>query len=147
MSAKKYVVDLTEAERAELLALIRKGMAVARCITRAHILLLAAEDQTDQAIAQALHVGRATVERTRRRFVAGNLTRALHDDPRPGGKRKLDSKQEAFLAALACSAPPAGRDHWTMQLLADELIRMERVSAISDETVRRVLKKTISNPG
>jgi hypothetical protein len=85
----------------------------------------------------------ATVERTRRRFVeGGEVERALGDKPRPGGRPKLDGKQEAHLVALACSAPAEGRARWTMQLLADRLVELALVDAISDETVRRALKKT-----
>lgn len=138
---KRYVVDLTADERAELLTLLTKGVAPARKLTRARILLLADEGGTDGAIAAALHVHPATVERTRRRFVEGGLETALTEAPRPGGRPKLDGKQEAFLVALACSTPPEGRARWTMQLLADRLAELELVDAISDETVRRTLKK------
>jgi len=147
MPKKRYVVDLTDAERQQLLALTKKGKVSARQLNRAHILLLADEGATDEAIAKALHVGDTTVGRIRQRFVEGNLERALREDPRPGRAPMLDDKQEAFLIALACSAPPEGRKCWTMQLLADELVRLQRVTAISDETVRRVLKKRRSNPG
>lgn len=140
---KIYVVTLTQDERATLLDLTKKGSTSARKIARAHILLHAAEGASDQAIADALHVGRATVERTRKRFVEGNLDRALSELPRPGGKRKLDGKQEALLVATACSSPPEPRARWTMQLLADKLVELKVVAAISDETVRRTLKKGI----
>jgi transposase len=139
---KRYTVDLTADERAGLLALLHKGTAPARRLTRARILLLADEGGTDRKIAAALHAHPATVERTRRRCVEGGVERALSDKPRLGGRPKLDGKQEAFLVALACSAPPEGRSHWTMQLLADRLVELELVDAISDETVRRTLKKT-----
>lgn len=139
---KRYIIDLRTDERAELLRLLNKGVAPARRLTRARILLLADEGGTDQGIAAALHVHAATVERTRRRFVEGGVERALNDQPRPGGRPKLDGKQEAYLVALACSAPPEGRARWTMQLLADRLVALELVAAISDETVRRVLQKT-----
>jgi transposase len=140
---KRHIVDLTADERAGLLALLHKGVAPARRLTRARILLLADEGGIDQEIAAALHVHRATVERTRRRFVeGGEVERALSDKPRPGGRPKLDGKQEAHLVALACSAPPEGRARWTMQLLADRLVELALVDAISDETVRRTLKKT-----
>ena len=143
MPKKKYIVDLTEAERQQLLDLTKKGKVSARKLNRAHILLQAADGATDLAIANALHVGTATVERMRRRFVVGNLERALNEDPRPGRKPKLDAQQEAWLIATACSAPPAGRQGWTMQLLADDLVRLGQIDTISDETVRRTLKKTI----
>lgn len=139
---KRYIVDLTADERAGLLALLHKGVAPARRLTRARILLLADEGGTDQEVAAALHVHPATAERARRRFVEGGVERALSDKPRPGGRPKLDGKQEAHLVALACSAPPEGRARWTMQLLADRLVELALVDAISDETVRRTLKKT-----
>ncbi len=144
---KKYIVDLTEVERTQLLELVKKGKRSARKVTRAHVLLLADEGASDRAIAEALHVGRRTVERTRRRFVEGNLDWALSDRPRPGGPRKLNGKQEAFLVATACTTPPEGRSRWTMQLLAGRLVELKVVDSISDETVRRTLKKTTSSPG
>lgn len=140
--AKKYIVDLSEAERTELRDLIKKGSAAARRLCRAHILLRADEDATDASIAEALHVSIRTVERTRMKFVEGNLAFALNERPRPGAKRKLDAKGEAHLVALACSTPPTGQAVWTMWLLADELVGLGVVESISDETVRRTLKKT-----
>jgi transposase len=139
---KRYLVDLTRSERTELLSLLNKGIAPARTLTRARILLAAHENKTDVQIAEALHVHPATVERTRRRFVEGRAARALHEKPRPGGRPKLAPKQEAFLVALACSNAPSGRGHWTLQLLADHLVELGVVDTISDETVRRALKKT-----
>ena len=140
---KRYVVNLADDERTTLLDLVRKGTVAARKLTRAHILLHADENVSDQAIADALHVGRATVERSRKRFVEGGLDGALTDHPRPGGQRKLDGKAEATLVAWACSTPPDDHTRWTMQLLADKLVALKLVETISDETVRRTLKKTI----
>jgi transposase len=145
--AKRYRVTLAEEERAHLLALTKKGKVAARKLARAHILLQADAGVSDKAIAAALHIGIATVERIRKRFVEEGLDAALSERPRPGGQRKLDGKQEAFLIALACSNPPEGRQCWTMQLLADKLVAVQMVGAISDETVRRTLKKTRSNRG
>ena len=144
---KKYIVDLTDAERTQLLDLIKKGTLGARKLTRAHILLGADDGASDAAIARALHIGKRTVERTRQKFVEGNLEAALSEQPRKGAKRKLDAKQEARLIATACSTPPEGQKRWTMQLLADELVALSLVDTISDETVRRTLKKTFSSPG
>jgi transposase len=144
---KRYRVDLTDEERAQLSAVIAKGTAAARKVRRAHLLLLAAEGRSDNAIATALHIGRATVERTRKRFVEEGLEAALSERPRPGGVPKLDGKREAFLVALACTNPPEGRKCWTMQLLADRLMTEGVIAAVSDETVRRTLKKGTSSPG
>jgi transposase len=144
---KRYLVTLTEDERMHLLELTKKGKISARKLTRAHILLQADAGASAKAIAAALHIGIATVERLRKRFVEEGLEAALSERPRPGGQRKLNGKQEAFLIALACSTPPEGRQCWTMQLLADTLVAVRMVEAISDETVRRTLKKTRSNHG
>jgi Homeodomain-like domain len=146
MRPKQYRVELSDSERAELLLLVRRGKAPARAIQRAHILLRASEDAPDAETARALHTSIATVARTRQRFAAApvgeRLGHGLYDRPRPGAKPKLGAKQEAFLVALACSDAPDGRTYWTMQLLADRLVALEVVDAISDETVRRTLKKT-----
>lgn len=144
---KVYIVDLDEEERGVLLDLTRRGTMQARRLRRAQILLAAAEGATDATIAHTLHVARATVERTRQRFVEGGIDRALDERPRPGARAKLDGKAEAYLVALACSDPPDGRARWTLQLLADRLVQLEQVTSISDETVRRTLKKTRSSRG
>ena len=145
---KKYLVTLTDDELAKVVALTHKGRIAARRLTRAHILRLAHEPQSDEAIAQTLHTSVATIERVRERFVMGGLDYALSEEPRLGAPRKLDGKQEAFLVALACSTPPEGHRGWTMQLLADKLLESKVVDpALSDETVRRTLKKTISSLG
>jgi transposase len=144
---KKYIVELMAEERKELLDLIKKGSASARKLTRAHILLRADEGASDGDIAEALHVNRSTVERTRKKLVEGNLEFALSERQRPGAKRKLDDKQEAFLIATTCSAAPQGQARWSMQLLADELVSLGIVETISDETVRRTLKKTFLSLG
>jgi transposase len=139
---KVYVVDLSSEEKAELAELTKKGKTSARKLNRARILLLADEGQTDKAIAKTLDVGTSTVERTRKKFVEGGLQEALNELPRIGRERKLSGKQEAYLVALACSDPPEGRKRWTMKLLADKLIEFEVVdSTVSDETVRRTLKR------
>jgi transposase len=138
---KIYHVTLTDDERTQLHDLIKKGQTAARRITRAHILLHADEGRSDTLIAEALHVGRATVERVRKRFVEGNLERALTDAPRPGAGAKLDGKQQAFVIATACSTPPKGRTRWTLRLLAERMVALEQVDTLSHETVRRVLKK------
>jgi putative transposase len=145
--AKRYLVTLSEDERAHLLALTKKGTLSARKLLRAHILLQADAGAMDAAIAAALHGGIATVERVRKRFVEEGLAAALRERPRPGGHRKLDGTQEACLIALACSTPPEGRTCWTMQLLAGKLVELRVVDAISDETVRRMLKNTSSSRG
>ena len=139
---KKYLVELSKEQEAELRRLVKKGKASARQITRAHILLQADAGAADAEIAENLQTSIATVERTRKKFVQEGTAHALKEKPRPGAPRKLDGKQTAFLVALACSDPPAGHVSWTMQLLADRLVTLHVSDAISDETVRRTLKKT-----
>jgi transposase len=151
---KRYRVTLTDEERQELQALIAAGKAAARKLTHARILLKADASPggpawIDQRIVEALEVGVATVERVRQRFVEEGLEAALSRKPqqRPRRQPKLDGRAEARLIALACSAPPDGRKQWTLRLLADRLVELEIVEAVSDETVRRVLKKTRSSRG
>ena len=141
MPKKIYIVDLTKEERVYLLDFIKSGKHSARKLNRARILLLADEGKADGEIAEALHTGTATVQRTRQRFVGGNLEGALNERPRPGGQKKLDEKSEAILETLAHSKPPAGRKRWTLQLLADRLVQLKVVDSISHETVRQELKK------
>jgi transposase len=145
--AKRYIVDLTAEEREQLLGLLRRGKESARKVLRAQLLLLADEGMCDTSIAASLHVAVRTVERTRRRCVEEGVDAALNERRRPGGQAKLQGKAEALLVALACSAPPKGHERWTMQLLADRLVELDIVEAISDDTVRRTLKKTRRNLG
>lgn len=144
---KKYIVELRNEEREELLGLTRKGECKARRLKRAQVLLAADEGKPDREIAGAVRVHTVTIERIRRRFVEEGLEAALSERPRPGKAPKLDGHQRAHLVALACSDPPGGRVKWTMQLLADRLVEMEVVVGISDETVRVALKKGGSSPG
>jgi transposase len=145
--AKRYRVTLTDEERARLRARSRKGKPSARTVRRAQTLLLADGGRTDEAIAAALHSGPSTVARTRQRFVEEGLEAALAERPRPGAAPKLGPKQRAYVVALACTKPPEGRLRWTMQLLADRLVELEVIPAISDESIRRLLKKGRSSPG
>jgi transposase len=145
---KKYIVTLTDDERAELTELARCGKAAAYKITHARVLLKAdaapaGPGWPDERIAEALDVGTATVERLRRRFVEEGLQAALSRKKQLNRKPPvLDGAAEARLVALACSAPPLGRACWTLRLLADRLVELEVVPAVSYETVRRTLQKT-----
>lgn len=143
---KQYVVSLNDEEQTQLTSLLRKGEHNARVLTRARILLLAHDDGLDKDVAKALGVSASTVLSIRKRFTTEGFEAALYDRPRPGAVPKLDGKQEALLVALACSQPDE-RESWTMQLLADKLVELEVVTSISDETVRRTLKKTSSSRG
>ena len=153
MSHKRYRVTLTAEERAELTACVEKGKAAARTLTHARILLKADQGEggpawTDAAIVEALEVSLSTVSRVRQAFVEAGVDAALRRRPaRTPRPRKLDGVQEAHLIALACSAAPEGYARWTMRLLADRMVRLEYVDAVSHETVRQVLKKTSSSPG
>jgi len=147
--SKRYLVTLTPEERRGLTEMVRVGRRSALTLTRARILLKA--DQAaggpawpDARIAEALDCGLRTVERVRQRFVERGLEPALGRKPqdRPSRERKFDGAAGARLIALACSAPPAGRARWTLKLLADKLVELELFASVSDETVRRVLKKT-----
>ena len=143
----QYRVRLTDAERSALKTLTRTGTTRARTLTRARVLLLADRGLRDPEIADATGVSARTVQRVRRRWFERDVQSALVDRPRPGAKRRLDGIQEAHLVALACSDPPPGREHWTMQLLADRLVELAVVDAISDDTVRRTLKNRSSGRG
>jgi transposase len=147
---KKYVVTLTEEERAYLHGLFSSGKESVRRLTRARILLKADENWADKAICEAFDVSLATVERVRCRFVEEGLEAALNRRPtRRWYERKLDGKAEAHLIALACSEPPDGHKGWSFRLLAEQLVTLEQVEveSISHETVRQVLKKTKLSPG
>jgi len=142
----RYRVELTHYERNELGALLSGGKHSARKLKRAQILLAADAGTGDDEIAASVGVGGSTVYRTKRRFVEGNLERALAEEPRPGAERKLTGKEEALLVATACSAPPLGRARWTLDLLAGEMIRLTEHESLSRETVRRRLAENDLKP-
>ena len=150
---KLYRIRLTESERDDLLIRLRKGSAKSSWHRAASVLLLADENApdgplTDVEVARAVHATVRTVERIRERAVCEGLQSVLTRRPHSNPKAPLlDGKAEARLVALCCSEPPEGRARWTLQLLADKLVELEIVPGISDESVRRTLKKTLSNPG
>lgn len=144
---KKYIVRLTAEERQGLLALVKRGKGIPSKIRHAQILLAADANgpcKTDEEIAESYHCHRGTAENVRRRCVLEGLEAALvrKVQERPSRERKLDGKSEARLIAIACSSPPKGRNRWTLELLANELVRLKVVNSICDQTVRRTLKKT-----
>lgn len=142
----KYVVELTEAEREELRGFVASGSKLARKVKRAQVLLAADQGYGDEDIANMVGVGTSTVYRVKKRFVEREFAAVLDDDPRPGGSRKLTGKEEALLVAVACSKPPSGRSHWTMQLLADAFVSMSEHESLSSETVRRRLAEKKIKP-
>lgn len=150
---KRYVVTLTDSERAELRKLIATGKGAARRLAHARILLKAeastpGQGLTDERIAAEVEVGIATVERVRKRFVEEGLAASLdpHRPEKPRG-HKIDGEVEAHLVALACSAAPAGKARWSLRLLADKLVELEYLPEVSHETVRQALKQTSLLPG
>src|SRR5262245_60704203 len=150
---EKYRVSLTGEERAELEGLVSKGKGAARQLTHARILLLADTCQgtrhSDEDIVAALGTSPRTVERVRQRLVTQGFQAALNPRPQPARPGQIKSKGdiEQRLAQLACSDPPQGRCHWTLQLLGDELIALGLLKSVSNETVRQALKNTTSSRG
>ena len=142
----RYHVELTQAERCELTALVSGGQRPVRKLKRAQILLAAEAGLSDEAIAAGVAVGGSTVYRTKRRFVEDSLEAALSEEPRPGAGRKLNGREEALLIATACSSPPEGRARWTLELLADALVRLTEHDSLSRETVRRRLAENELKP-
>jgi homeodomain-containing protein len=149
----KYRVSLTPDERAGLEQMVSTGKAAARKLTHARILLLAdttpGGERTDGQIVAALGVGLCTVGRVRKRLVTQGLGHAISPNPQPPrpDKIKIKGDVQQKLVQLACSDPPQGRCHWTLQLLADEVAALGLVDAVSTETVRKALQKTTSSRG
>ena len=138
---KQFVVLLSEEERQQLKDMTRKGVISARVMTRAQVLLLTDQQLEDGDVAGRLSINRITVANLRRKYVEGGLQAALYEKERPKQAPKLDPKQTAVLIAETCSKAPKGREKWTMQLLADRMVTLGAVDSISDETIRRTLKK------
>ena len=147
MPVSKYKVELTQSEGSALIETSGRGKPLARTVKRGLALLKADEGRADREVAAAVSLSAATVARVLRRFVEAGLEAAINDRPRPGRGRKLNGRQEAHLVAITCSNAPEGHAHWTLQLLADQVVALEFAGSISLETVRQILKKTNSNPG
>ncbi len=153
MPKKKYIVTLTDEERAELEELVSKGKNPAYKVNHARILLLADTNREgggwkDREINEALAISQSTIERVRQRLVEQGLSAALNrKQPQNRRKRRLDGKQEAHLIALTCSSPPEGQGRWTLRMLAERMVELDYVETLSHETVRQTLKKTNSSLG
>jgi len=149
----KYRVTLTADERADLEQMVSSGKAAARKLTHARILLLAddfcGKGYADEQIVAALGTSLRTASRVRQQLVTQGLEVALLRRPQPPrpDKVKIKGDVEQRLLELACSDPPQGRCHWTLQLLADELVVLGLVDRVGIETVRKALKKTTSSRG
>lgn len=147
MGIRKYIVTLTSEERQRLTQMVSKGRDKAYRIKHANLLLAVDENGpnlTSQEAAKAFSCHLNTVTGICQRFVEQGLEAALDRKPRltPPTPRKLDGRGEARLIVLACRKPPEGIAHWSLRLLADQLVELGVVDAISYETVRRTLKKT-----
>ena len=142
----RYRIELSQDERDQLSGLLSGGRHAARKLKRAQILLAAAAGMGDEQIAACVGVGGSTVYRTKRRFMLDSLDAALQEETRPGAERKLSGKEEALLVATACSSPPAGRARWTLELLADEMVKLTEHTELSRETVRRRLAENDLKP-
>src|SRR5438105_9880554 len=127
----RYRIELSQGERDQLSALLSGGKHAARKLKRAQILLAADAGVGDERIAASVGVGGSTVYRTKRRFVVDSLDAALSEETRPGAERKLSGKEEALLVATACSSPPAGRARWTLELLANAMVKLTEHAELS----------------
>lgn len=144
---KRYKVVLTKEERQQLEKMISSGIAPARKLTRARILLKVDEGLSKTAISQVLDVTNNTVTNVCRSFQSQRLAAIERKKPDREYERSLDGEAEAHLIAIACSTPPQGRERWTLRLLQSEMIKCQYVDDVSHETIRTALKKTFSNRG
>ncbi len=138
---------LSKQDRKVVNAFRSKGAHMAREFNRAHILAALDRKVAEHEIMAVLGVGRTAIWRTRSAYLEGGLTLALHDLARPGKPKRYGTDQEAEVTALACSDPPPGAKRWTVALLTEAARRQPPMRKISRESIRRMLKKTPSNPG
>ena len=138
---------LRKQEREAVQGLRSKGEHMAREFNRAHILAALDRKIPERQIMEVLGVGRTAIWRTRAAYLEGGLEYALRDVRRPGQPKRYRAPEEAQVAALACSSPPEGAKRWTVVLLTKEARRHPNMRQISRESIRRLLKKTSSNPG
>jgi transposase len=149
---KQHHIRLTPEQRAEAQAVLARGQAAALTHRHARILLEAEERpdrrvRADQQVAALCGVSARTVARVRERFATAGFATALQGRPHPGAAPKLSTEQQTRLIALACTAPPDGRVRWSVRLLAERVVELEAMPAVSRELVRTTLKKTASSRG
>ena len=150
MPRKRITIKLSEQDEKILKKYVSQGQKNAREINRARILLMANEGQRVKDIEQVLGVSQTTICNVRKNYSQGEHTHILEfikDKPRSGRPLKFDSRVEAKVSMIACSHPPTGAARWTLQMIADKLVKLEEVESISHESVRQLLKKTNSSPG
>lgn len=140
-------LHLSEEARSIVEGIRTKGLHQAREVNRAHILSCLDRGIPESQIMDVLGVGRTAVWRTRAAYLQGGVDLALFDVERSGRPRQYDTDAEARVTALACSSPPAGRQRWTVVELERVARQEPGLAGVSRETVRRMLKKTISNRG
>ncbi|MDP3989194.1 MAG: helix-turn-helix domain-containing protein [bacterium] len=143
---QKHTVTLSDRKRRQLQDITREGQYKAPVIRRAYILLRSSQGETDRAIADTFSITTRTVENVRKRFKVEGMGRALYDLPRSGQPKKLDKKAESHLVALACTDPPTGADHWTLELLTERMIKDKKVKAISSVCIMHYLHRNNLKP-
>jgi transposase len=150
MPKNKHPITLSAQERQALHVFVSRGKRSAREINRARILLLADEGKQDGEILQLLGISRGTVHNVRKKYCQReheHIVDLLKEAPRRGAPIKIDSRVEAKVTMIACSDPPEGSARWTLHMIADKLVELEVIDAISHESIRRTFKKTNSNRG
>jgi len=148
--AIRYAVDLTDTERATLREIISTNKAKRSTIINAYILLKADRTcgWTNEAIAAAYELSTKKVEQLKKRFVAEGFDAALSRKPVSNRHRRtITGDEEAYLIALCCSKAPEGHKTWTLRLLAETMVQLDMIDAVSHETVRRTLQKMNLNLG
>lgn len=138
---QKHIITLSSRQKLQLQDITKKGKSHARVITRSRVLLKSAGGWKDADIAEYAGVSVRTIENIRSRYARGGIDRALYDAPRPGQPPKLNEKAEAHLVAIACSDPPKGTDHWTLELLQKRMIADKKVETISTVALWNRLQK------
>jgi len=144
---KKYIVRLSDQERQVLTEIVKKLKGSSQKVRRAQILLKADVEGpawTDQQIAEAFGCRRQTVENVRQRLVTEGFEATLHGKKPEAPSRQpvFDGQQQAQVIALRLGPPPKGFANWSLRLLAEKVVELQIVKAVSHETVRRTLKKT-----
>lgn len=141
---RKYTVNLKGEEQEELERMLSAGRHSARSLTRARILLLVAQGRQDKDIQEILNISAVSIGNTTKRFQTERLG-ALKERPRCGGPVKLTGEVCARITAIASTKPPEGYGSWSLQMIAERTVEMGILESVSDESVRRVLKKTTSS--
>lgn len=147
MARQAIKIELTDKEKSKLQTIVKSGTHKSRKIIRSHALLKMNAGVSKAEIMLSLGIDSNHYHRIKSRYLQGGLEASLEEKPRPGQPSKITERLEAQITSISCSDAPEGRSSWTLSLINERLVELKYVEELSNETIRKVLKKANLNLG